>query len=246
MRRMYDAASPPSSPPAWEVAAGYIGGHTPHVWTDAEWRSQPARWRLPIFTREQGGDPAADARAVISWMTSHRVPHGVCVALDYETRVDAGYLRAFDAAIVQAGWKVMLYGSESTVLNNPKPSGGYWVAHWTGSPFLRPESAATQWAGDVTLGKPWDANLVADSTPLWDTTGGLTMADAASLEGQIKTLAAAVAKVSTDISDVYHLIQFGEKVGAEGDKHPLNLETIITEQRRLQADVSEIKKKLGL
>jgi hypothetical protein len=169
VRRMWDAAFPPASPPAWEAVAGYIGGNTPHVWTDAEWARQKARWRLPIFTRSRGGDPAADARHATDWLTRHRVPKGAVVALDYETRVDAGYLRAFDAAVQRAGWRVMLYGSLSTVLRNPKPSGGYWVAQWTNVPHLYPGSAATQYGGDVTLGKPWDASLVADSTPLWDT-----------------------------------------------------------------------------
>jgi hypothetical protein len=169
MRRMFDAAFPPASPPAWEAVAGYIGGNTPHVWTDAEWARQKARWRLPIFTRSSDGDPAADARRTIAWLTRHRVPKGAVVALDFETRVDAGYLRAFDSALKRAGWKVILYGSLSTVLHNPKPSGGYWVAHWTNVPHLVPGSAATQYASDVMLRKPWDASLVADSTPLWDT-----------------------------------------------------------------------------
>ena len=169
MRRMWDAAFPPASPPPWEAVAGYIGGNTPHVWTDAEWARQRQRWRVPIFTRSTGGVPAADARHTIDWLTRHRVPKGVVVALDYETRVDAGYLRAFDAAVRRAGWRTMLYGSLSTVLHNPRPSGGYWVAHWTNVPHLYPGSAATQYGGDVTLGKPWDASLVADSTPLWDT-----------------------------------------------------------------------------
>jgi hypothetical protein len=193
MRRMYDAAFPPSSPPAWEAVAGYIGGNTPHVWTGAEWRSQPARWRLPIFTRSHGGDPSADAHTAVSWLTTHHVPKGACVALDYETRVDAGYLRAFDAAVVRAGWKVMVYGSKSYVLSNPKPSGGYWVADWTGSPFLYPGSAATQWASDAMLGRPWDANLVADSATLWDTktstsTGGdwFSMATRKDLETAVR------------------------------------------------------------
>lgn len=193
MRQMYDAAFPPGSPPGWEAVAGYIGGNTPHVWTDAEWKSQPARWRLPIFTRSHGGDPSADAHAATSWMTAHHVPKGACVALDFETRVDAGYLRSFDSIVVRAGWKVLLYGSRSFVLKNPKPSGGYWVADWTGNPFLYPGSAATQWASDVMLGKPWDASLVADSTPLWDTrtstsTGGdwFSMATQKDLEDAVR------------------------------------------------------------
>jgi hypothetical protein len=221
---MYDASTPPESPPGWEVVGGYIGGHTPHVWSDAEWQSQPARWRLPIFTRDQGGDPAEDADAVISWMRSHGVPKGVCVALDYEKRVDGAYLRAFDAAIVQAGWKVMVYGSESTVLNNPKPSGGYWVAHWTGNPFLHSASAATQWAGDVTLGKPWDANLVADSTPLWDTTGGLSIAD---VDAILKRL---------------EVLRVGDRPGGQFDTHDFaSLEGLGMKLNDTQDDITWLK-----
>src|SRR6266511_3778605 len=173
---MWDAAFPPASPPKWEAVAGYIGGNTPHVWTDQEWARQQARWRLPIFTRSHDGDPSADAAHAIRWMTAHHVPKGVCVALDFETRVDATYLHAFDAAIIRAGWKAMVYGSKQAVLRNPKPSGGYWAAEWTNVPHLVPGTAATQYGSDVTLGTQYDASLVADSTPLWDTHEEDTMA----------------------------------------------------------------------
>ncbi len=176
MRRMWDAAFPPASPPKWEAVAGYIGGNTPHVWTDQEWARQQARWRLPIFTRSHDGDPSADAAHAVRWMTAHHVPKGVCVALDFETRVDATYLHAFDAAIIRAGWKAMVYGSKQAVLRNPKPSGGYWAAEWTNVPHLVPGTAATQYGSDVTLGTQYDASLVADSTPLWDTHKEDTMA----------------------------------------------------------------------
>jgi hypothetical protein len=177
LRRMWDAAFPPASPPKWEVAAGYIGGNTPHVWTDAEWARQPARFRLPIFVRSHDGDPLADAHSAITWLVNHEVPRGVTLALDYETRVDATYLAAFDRAVMNAGWKVMVYGSRDFVLRNPKPSGGYWVADYTGSPHLYPGSAATQWSGSEPFGGAYDPNLVADSTPLWDTEGDLTVLD---------------------------------------------------------------------
>ncbi len=169
LRRMFDSAYPPTSPPKWEAVAGYIGGNTPHVWTDQEWAAQPARWRLPIFVRSHDGDPLADAHASIVWLVRHEVPRGVTLALDYETRVDAAYLAAFDRAVTDAGWRVMVYGSRDFVLRNPKPSGGYWVAEWTGSPHLYPGSAATQWSGSGPFGGAYDPNLVADSTPLWDT-----------------------------------------------------------------------------
>ncbi len=169
MRRMFDAAWPPASPPPWEVCAGYVGGNTPHVWTDAEWARQLARWRLPIFTRSTGGTPQFDANLAVTWLLAHHAPRGVCVALDFETRVDPAYVRAFDAVITAAGWRTLLYGTRRTVLQNPEPSGGYWDAEWTNTPHLNPGSAATQYGGDTTLGQPYDASLVADPTPLWDT-----------------------------------------------------------------------------
>jgi hypothetical protein len=169
LRRMWDAAFPPTSPPKWEVVAFYIGGNTPHVWTETEIARQAARYRLPIFVRSHDGDPLADAHSSIVWLVSHEVPRGVTLALDYETRVDAIYLAAFDRAVLDAGWRVMVYGSRDFVLRNPKPSGGYWVADYTGSPHLYPGSAATQWSGSEPFGGAYDPNLVADSTPLWDT-----------------------------------------------------------------------------
>src|SRR6266540_3598730 len=191
LRRCWDAAYPPTSPPNWEVVAFYLGGNTPHVWTDSEIERQPARWRLPIFVRSHDGDPLADAHTSIVWLVRHEVPCGVTLALDYETRVDATYLATFDRAVTDAGWRVMVYGTRRTVLRNPKPSGGYWVADYTGSPHLYPGSAATQWSGSGPFGGAYDPNLVADSTPLWDTQGDL-MADAQDILNAIADLKATV------------------------------------------------------
>src|SRR6266542_419952 len=200
LRRCWDAAFPPTSPPAWEVVAGYCGGNTPHIWTDAEWARQPARWRLPIFVRSHDGDPLADAHASIVWLVSHEVPRGVTLALDYETRVDAAYLAAFDRAVTDAGWRVMVYGSRDFVLRNPKPSGGYWVADYTGSPHLYPGSAATQWSGSGPFGGAYDPNLVADSTPLWDTTQEDPMALTAD---DVKLIHDDIAKMLSDSTHIY-------------------------------------------
>ena len=191
LRRMFDAAFPPSAPPRWEVVAGYCGGNTPHVWTDQEWAAQPARYRLPIFTRSHDGDPNTDATHAVAWLRQHGVPPGCCVALDYETRIDAGYLGVFDWVVTQAGYLTLLYGTRRTVLQNPRPSGGYWVAEWTGTPHLYPGSAATQWSGSGPFGGAYDPNLVADSTPLWDTQGDL-MADAQDILNAIADLKATV------------------------------------------------------
>jgi|GEM_PF-1588386 len=213
MRRMWDAAFPPSNPPKWEVAAGYIGGGTPHVWTDAEWAATKTRWRLPIFVRvpPTTHDPRDDAAKAIAWLRGHDVPKGVCMCLDYETAIDATYLGAFDRTVVAAGWKVMVYGTRRTVLANPRPSGGYWDAQWTNEPHLNAGSAATQYGGDTTLGQPYDASLVADSTPLWDTEGDFTVLDDATkayldtMKGDILTrINQAVQRVGGRTNSVYN------------------------------------------
>ncbi len=218
MRRMFDAAFPPASPPPWEVAAGYIGGNTPHVWTDQEWARQKARWRLPIFTRSIGGDPNADGAAAVRWLRAHGVPPGCCVALDYETRIDAGYLRVFDWIVGQAGYLTMVYGTRRTVLQNPKPSGGYWVAEWNGTPHLYPGSAATQWSGSGPFGGAYDPNLVADSTPLWDTQGDLAMADA-------QDILNAIADLKTTVQNGVGILMRGDvTTDPAKDTHPDNLQ----------------------
>ena len=169
--QMYDAAYPPASPPGWPVVAGYIGGNTPHVWTDAEWDGQPARRRLPIYVRSNPAshDPAADAAEAVAWLRTHDVPAGCAVALDLETAVNAAYVTRFDEVVLAAGYLTIAYGSLSTLYKNPRPSGGYWVAHYTGAPYSDAGAVATQYASDRQLGHPWDASLINASVPLWDT-----------------------------------------------------------------------------
>jgi hypothetical protein len=167
---MYDAAYPPPDPHL-DVCAFYIGGDTPHVWSDAEIGAQSARWRLPIWTRSNPGqaDPATDGAAAVAWLRAHQVPAGAAVALDFETAVDGTYVTGFDQAVRAAGWTVLLYGSLSSVTQNPRPSAGYWTASWTGTAHFDAGAAATQWASDTQLGKPYDLSQVADSLILWDT-----------------------------------------------------------------------------
>lgn len=173
-RSMGDSAYPPGSYPGVDAWAFYIGGNTPHVWTDQEVRAIPCRYRLPILTRSTGGDPSRDAAALISWCRAHNQPPGTLTALDFEDRIDPVYLRAYDAAVNAAGWLVAVYGQQSTILGNPRPSGGYWVANWDRDASVSKLAAgwaARQYAGDVQLGHPWDLSVVADATPLWDTQG---------------------------------------------------------------------------
>jgi len=171
-RSMGDSAWPPGTYPAVDAWGFYVHGDTPHTWTDQEIADIPCRYLLPIVTRNIGGDPAQDAAALIAWCRAHHQPPGTLTALDFEDRVDPAYLRAYDAAVTAAGWLVAVYGQQSTVLGNPRPSGGYWVANWDrdASAARVPAGwAARQYAGDTQLGHPWDLSTVPDSTPLWDT-----------------------------------------------------------------------------
>src|SRR5258708_14891264 len=50
--KMFDASEPPAPAPAgYRAVAGYIGGDTPHVWTDAEWRRFARLHKLPTWVR---------------------------------------------------------------------------------------------------------------------------------------------------------------------------------------------------
>lgn len=168
MRRMYDASVPPqAAPPGYDVCAFYIGGDTPHRWSDEERTRQGARHYLPIWTRFPTADYSAadDAAMAVAWMRDHAVPHGAALALDFETGVDAAYVETFDVAVTSAGYSLILYGSLSFVLQNPRPRGGYWTAIWDGNPQLRPgDAAATQYA----QGSAYDSSIVSDSLVLWD------------------------------------------------------------------------------
>jgi hypothetical protein len=174
MRLMYDAAYPPADPPSWPVVAGYIGGDTPHVWTDAEWDAQPAQYRLPIFVHTGPDDQAAgstDAAHILSWLDGHQVPAGSSVVIDTETANYSGYLTAMDKLITDAGYKLVNYGSLDDILKNPVTSGGRWTADWTGAAHIdaAPHVVATQWADAKQLGTSYDASLCDDDMPLWNT-----------------------------------------------------------------------------
>ena len=172
LRQGWDAAWPPKSPPNVEFVAGYIGGGTPHVWSDDEWASalagSSAQYTLPIFVRvpPTTRDPVIEANFSADWAERHGQPHGTLIALDYETSTVQSYLSAFDAQIVKRGYKTVVYGSRSFVLQLKAPSGGRWTATWNNVPHIDPGAVMTQYGGDVTLGQPYDLNVAGD-IDLW-------------------------------------------------------------------------------
>lgn len=175
LRWMYDASVPPVPAPLLYAAGGYIGGDTPHVWTEAEWDAQPAAFRLPIFTASNREDIACaageDAWEIRNLLAALGVGESFTVAVDIETRVYSVYLQALNTYL----WPrpLMVYGSLSTLLRNPLTSGGRWAADWTGNIDIAVDDIgldhidAFQWASAGQLGKPYDLSAISSAVPLW-------------------------------------------------------------------------------
>lgn len=167
LRKMFDASNPPNHIPPSDVVAFYIGGDTPHVWTDAEIKAVPDRWRLPIWVRSNPNgstEGTSEGREVVKWLESHHVPKGCTVALDLETAIDNGYVHAFNSELLSAGYETLAYGSTSTLFQNSRPSAGYWAAEPGSGNGLPAGLAAKQYEFDGG----WDLSVVADSLVLWE------------------------------------------------------------------------------
>jgi hypothetical protein len=169
---MRDTSNPNHQNIGAQVAAGYLGGMTPHAWDRQDWAAQGARWRLAIWvpanpnTGQQEGAAAAEAAHHLGY------PKGAAIGWDLETNQWSGEVDAAAEILNLAGYGLMPYGSASTVFANPVHS-GYWVADWTGQPHLyaRPGVVATQYNHDTRLanGVPVDESLILPSVTLWDT-----------------------------------------------------------------------------
>src|SRR6266700_5256935 len=120
--KMFDASTPPASAPhGYRAVAGYIGGDTPHVWTDAEWRRFGRLRKLPIWVRS---NPAAvkaetDAFGALERLFELHVPRGVTVALDLETAVNGDYVRTFHRVMKRAGVFDWVYWWATTGSRDP-------------------------------------------------------------------------------------------------------------------------------
>lgn len=163
--KMADEAVPNGVvPPGYEVIAGYIGGPEAfHTWTADQWAAFKGVKKLPIFVPNIAvpgkGNPGAETEGwqVLASLYRLKVPKGSPVALDLETVVNGTYVSSFQKLLNWAGYFVWVYGSASTVFGNP-PANGYWVADFTGSPFMfnHAKVRATQYAS----GNQFDSSLV--------------------------------------------------------------------------------------
>jgi peptidoglycan hydrolase-like protein with peptidoglycan-binding domain len=163
----YDAAYPPAQPPKTDGVCFYIGGDTPHVWTKAEVDAQTARYRLPVFVRSSPPGPGAttDSITTLFQLKQYGVPTGTLVALDLETAVDVSYVEEYYQDLRASGYKLIVYGSQSTILENKNPSGLYWGADWTSIEHIHSGDQITQYRNFSS----YDLSEAESNLPFWDT-----------------------------------------------------------------------------
>src|SRR5579871_4097197 len=98
---MADSSIPPSGPlKGFSAQAGYIGGDTPHVWTNREWARFRHFPKLPIYVDDFRTGKAAgidDGWKCLERLYSIGMPavKGLAVAYDIETSKDAARALGF-------------------------------------------------------------------------------------------------------------------------------------------------------
>lgn len=161
----YDASTPPATPPKVEVVEIYVGGDTPHVWTDQEIAAQTAPLGLPVWVRSNPPGPGAraDAAGIVAAFVSHGWPlEDKAVLIDVETAVDPTYLDSLATILHAHGMKVLVYGSKSTIDQNPVLDGRVDAAPGSGD-TVTPGDVGTQWSWQHT----YDLDVFAPEVIPW-------------------------------------------------------------------------------
>ena len=168
LAKMADAAFAQDITPGFEIAAGYYGGAGAfHVWSPSDWARFPG-YRLPIWvpsTGNKSGD--VDGLQAVTALLALHVPVDSFTVLDMEIMRDRTYVEKFAARLRNAGYRLWVYGSRSTVFSNP-PCNGYWVADYgistaEGTGLLEtPHVRAWQYKANIAPG--FDASLVKEWT----------------------------------------------------------------------------------
>lgn len=146
--------------------AFYIGGNTPHVYTDKQIETPTNEYRLPIWVYGKGRNGKADGQAAVSICTKLAMPKGKLICLDMETDVDKVYSSAFHDAVTSAGYVYVVYESES-VSGNFVGINGRWGANWTNIIHIETGDWATQYASSEMTGHPFDISAVSSFDKLW-------------------------------------------------------------------------------
>jgi len=160
--RMRDSAFATNIDKAWQGAVGgYYGGPNAfNVWSSEDWKRFEPNRKLPIWVAGQNGHD--EGQHAVRALHALGVPGHVYTAVDMENRVDKTYVEHFGEALQDAGYKIFVYGSASSVFSNPRFN-GYWVADYAGKgPFMydHPHVRATQYA----TGPKYDSSTVRDWT----------------------------------------------------------------------------------
>lgn len=164
---MYDASYPPHDPPAYAVTAFYIGGDTPHPWTDAEIARIKSEFGLPIWVNTfPDADPVIAGQAIVSWLLDHGWRKRTAVAVDTEDVLMNPFLTGLNNWLEAAGWLLLHYQSKGEVADSTPTTGGRWVADWTGQPHRRPGDTATQYLPASMSGLDYDQSLIDATLPL--------------------------------------------------------------------------------
>lgn len=140
-----DAAFPDNLRGWDKLTLGYYGGPMAfNVWPRSAWRAFPGP-KIPIWVGGYGG--TAEGLQAVAALRALGVPRGCETLLDMELRVDRTYVQHFGEALQAAGYKVLVYGSISTLFKNPQLN-GYAVADPTGVRHMYPHPGVrlTQYA----------------------------------------------------------------------------------------------------
>jgi hypothetical protein len=153
--------------------AFYLGGNTPHVWTEAQIVRQSNDYRLPIWVydplRITVEDAQKDAEAAVKALTTLGYPTGKVVILDMETYVNGPYSEAFASALTAAGFKYAPYESEGIAGNHVDPDIGRWYAEWDNDPSTVEAGAfGKQYANPKLTDRAYDLSVLTSFEYLWD------------------------------------------------------------------------------
>lgn len=129
--------------PPGAIALGYYGGPDAYnVWPDNAWPAFDQA--VPMWVGGLSG--ATEGASAVAALRRIGVPPGVETILDMEQRKDRTYVQNFGDTLQDAGYKVLVYGSTSSVFLNPQLN-GYAVADPTGVQHMYPHHGVriTQW-----------------------------------------------------------------------------------------------------
>jgi hypothetical protein len=141
-----DAAFPQNLAGYTGVVLGYFGGPRAfNVWSTPQWALFKNNDKIPIWVGGLGG--TAEADTAVKTLKQLGVPVGSVILLDMEARIDKTYVTHFGRVMHAASYKVWVYGSTSSLFDNPELN-GYAVADPTGAKHMYPHPGVrmTQWA----------------------------------------------------------------------------------------------------